>query len=105
MSKTEFTSSDKKLTVTVPVTNTGNVEGAETVMWYVCDPYCSITRPVKELKYFEKKTLKPGETKTFTFEIKPMRDLGFVDSKGKRFLEKGEYRILVGDKTISLQMK
>ena len=34
-----------------------------------------------------------------------MRDLGFVDSKGKRFLEKGEYRILVGDKTISLQMK
>lgn len=105
VSKTEFTSSDKKLTVTVPVTNTGNVEGAETVMWYVCDPYCSITRPVKELKYFEKKTLKPGETKTFTFEIKPMRDLGFVDSKGKRFLEKGEYRILVGDKTISLQMK
>ena len=53
-----------KLSAEVTVTNTGARDGAETVHWFISDPYCSITRPVKELKHFEKQLIKAGETKT-----------------------------------------
>ena len=57
------------ITVSVPVTNTGKREGMEVVQLYISDPKCSVDRPVKELKGFEKVSLKPGETKTVTFTI------------------------------------
>ena len=57
------------ITVSVPVTNTGEREGMEVVQLYISDPKCSVDRPVKELKGFEKVSLKPGETKTVTFTI------------------------------------
>lgn len=87
----------EKLSAEVTVTNTGKRDGLETVHWFISDPYCSITRPVKELKYFEKQSIKAGETKTFRFDIDLERDLGFVDGNGKRFLETGEYYIQVKD--------
>ena len=65
-SATKVKRSDK-LSVEVTVTNVGTRDGAETVHWFISDPYCSITRPVKELKYFEKQLIKVGETKTFRF--------------------------------------
>lgn len=49
-----------KLSAEVTVTNTGARDGAETVHWFISDPYCSITRPVKELKHFEKQFIKAG---------------------------------------------
>ena len=58
-----------KLSAEVTVTNTGSRDGAETVHWFISDPYCSITRPVKELRHFEKQLIKAGETKTFRFDI------------------------------------
>ena len=58
-----------KLSVEVAVTNTGDRDGAETVYWFITDPYSTITRPVKELKYFEKQTIRAGETRTFRFEV------------------------------------
>ena len=100
-SKTDFKRGDK-IKVTVPVTNTGDMAGDETVHWFIQDPYCSVTRPVKELKYFEKKHINPGETVIYTFNIDPMRDLSFVDSDGKRFLEPGEYRIVVNGKSLKI---
>lgn len=78
-----------KLSAEVTVTNTGSRDGAETVHWFISDPYCSITRPVKELKHFEKQFIKAGETKTFRFDIDLERDFGFVNEDGKRFLEAG----------------
>lgn len=102
-SKTEFSRNDK-IKVTIPVTNSGNMEGAETVMWYISDPYSSITRPEKELKHFEKKTLKPGETAIMEFNINPWRDLSFVDSTGKRFLECGEFHIFVNGKKLIMNL-
>lgn len=65
-----------KLSAEVTVTNTGARDGAETVHWFISDPYCSITRPVKELKHFEKQFIKVGETKTFRFDIDLERDFG-----------------------------
>ncbi len=103
VSKSEFRRGDK-ITVKVPVTNIGNREGKESVLWFISDPYCSITRPETELKFFEKKSLKPGETVEYEFKIDPWRDLSYVDATGRRFLEAGEYRVLVGDKTLTLNL-
>ena len=93
-----------KLSAEVTVTNTGSRDGAETVHWFISDPYCSITRPVKELKHFEKQFIKAGETKTFRFDIDLERDFGFVNEDGKRFLEAGEYHILVQGQTIKIEL-
>ena len=93
-----------KLSAEVTVTNTGSRDGAETVHWFISDPYCSITRPVKELKHFEKQLIKAGETKTFRFDIDLERDFGFVNEDGKRFLEAGEYHILVQGKTVKIEL-
>lgn len=101
--KRDFKRKDK-IKVSVPVTNTGKVEGAETALWFISDPYCSITRPVKELKHFEKKTIKPGETVMMEFQIDPWRDLSFVNADGKRFLEAGEYNVIINGKKITLNL-
>lgn len=93
-----------KLSAEVTVTNTGARDGAETVHWFISDPYCSITRPVKELKHFEKQLIKAGETKTVRFDIDLERDFGFVNEDGKRFLEAGEYHILVQGQTVKIEL-
>ena len=93
-----------KLSAEVTVTNIGARDGAETVHWFISDPYCSITRPVKELKHFEKQLIKAGETKTFRFDIDLERDFGFVNEDGKRFLEAGEYNIHVQGQTVKIEL-
>ena len=99
-------SEDGTVMATVTVTNTGKVAGKETVQWYICDPFSrSIARPVRELRHFEKQLLLPGESREFRFEISPKRDLGFVDKNGAPYLEKGEYRIIVGESTSVLTVR
>lgn len=93
-----------KLTVQVEVTNTGDMTGAETVLWYISDPVCSVSRPIKELKYFEKIELLKGEKTTFTFTIDPVRDLSYVNSKGVRILEAGEFYVLVDNQKIKFEL-
>ncbi len=96
---------DAPFTVEVSVSNTGSVDGKEAVLWYVSDPYCSVlTRPEKELKFFEKKMIRAGATEVFHFEVDPARDLGYLDGDGKYFVEPGEYHILVGDKNLKLNL-
>lgn len=94
----------EKLSAEVTVTNIGACDGAETVHWFISDPYCSITRPVKELKHFEKQFIKAGETKTFRFDIDLERDFGFVNEDGRRFLETGEYNIHVLGQTVKIEL-
>lgn len=83
------------LTATVTVKNTSSVDAKEVIQWYVQDPASVITRPVKELRHFEKRMIKAGESETFTFEIDPLRDLGFVDSFGHKYVDPGEYVLSV----------
>ena len=96
---------DGSITAEITVRNTSNRDALETVHWYICDPYSHITRPVKELRFFEKKLVKAGEEVVYTFEIDPLRDLGFVDRTGKRYLDKGEYHIMVADQKITIEVK
>lgn len=65
---------------------------------------CRISRPVRELKHFEKQPIHRGETRTFRFEIDPEKDLSFTDGDGNRFLEPGDYFILVKDKKVKLTL-
>ena len=59
---------------------------------------------MKELKYFEKVFLKAGETKTIRFEISPMRDLSFPDGDGVRYVESGDFYLLVKEQKLKFQM-
>ena len=81
----------------VTVTNTGTVSAKETIFWYITDHFASITRPVKELKKFEKRQIDPGQSITFTFEIDPSVHLSFPDSTGKRILEAGKFTLNVSN--------
>ena len=103
VSADRFTAEDR-ITAKVTVTNSGEMDGKETVQWYVCDPYSTITRPVKELKFFEKKLIPAGDSHTFEFEIDPMRDLSFVNGEGERFLEPGDYYIIVKDQKVKITL-
>lgn len=93
---------DDEIVLEIPVTNIGDREGMETVMWFINDPACTISRPVKELKYFEKKTLKPGETSIFRFRLNPRRDLSYRDANGNQIVETGDYHIMVKDQKLKL---
>jgi len=94
----------ERFTVALTVRNTSGVDGMETVHWYVNDPVCSISRPVKELRHFEKQSIPAGGSRTFSFEIDPLRDLGFVDRDGRRFVEPGDYFIIVGDRRVKITL-
>lgn len=101
LSKSEISKGDI-IKATVTVKNNSKVDGAETLFWFVDDPVASVSQPVKKLKYFEKAQIKAGEQREFTFEIDPVRDLSFVDSKGNVHTEAGEFYILVKDKRVKL---
>ena len=86
---------DGSITAAVTVTNTGKRDGAEVVQLYIRDLVGSITRPVKELKGFEKIFLKAGESKTVTFKITPDL-LRFYDSDLKQVAEPGDFDVMIG---------
>lgn len=94
----------EKLLAEIEIKNTGNVDGAETVFWYISDPVSTISRPIKELKYFEKKVITAGNKSIFKFEIDPVRDLIYTDSNGKNNLEKGDFFIHVGNQRINFKL-
>jgi len=90
-------SGDEKVTVTVKVTNTGSVEGAEVVQLYLHDKEASVDRPVRELKGFAKVYLVPGEKKTVSIEL-TKRDLSFWDVNTNDWLaESGDFEVQLGN--------
>ncbi len=81
--------------ISVDVTNTGNFDGKEVVQLYVRDLVGSVTRPVKELKGFQKVAIKKGETKTVTFKLTE-NDLKFYNSNLDFTAELGMFQVFVG---------
>ncbi|MDN4013865.1 beta-glucosidase BglX [Chryseobacterium gambrini] len=86
---------NQTIQASVTVTNTGNYDGAEVVQLYIRDMVGSITRPVKELKGFQKVMLKKGESKKVTFDITP-ENLKFYNGDLKYDWEPGEFDIMIG---------
>lgn len=94
ISKPEMAMGDS-ITVSVDVTNTGKMDAKETVQLYVRDLFGSVTRPVKELKGFEKIDLKAGETKTVAFTLNT-DDLAFYDINMNFTAEPGKFQVWIG---------
>ena len=89
------------ITVSVDVTNTGSVEGKESVLLYSSDLVASSTPDIKRLRGFDKISLKPGETKTVTLKL-AADDLAFVGYDGLWRLEKGDFMLACGGKTVTV---
>jgi beta-glucosidase len=94
LSAAEMLKTDK-VTASISVKNTGSRDGEEIVHLYVRDLVGSYVRPLKELKGFEKISLKTGETKTVTFTIDASK-LSYFSEEGKTMLESGKFKIFVG---------
>ena len=88
--------------VTVDVRNDGAREGDEVVQLYIHDKVSSVTRPIKELKGFERVSLKPGEVRTVRFTITP-ESLQMWNDKMHRVVEPGEFEIMTGNSSVALQ--
>jgi beta-glucosidase len=96
---------DGEMTFKVDVTNTGKVAGGEVVQLYISDLKCSVDRPVKELKAFQKVFLKPGETQTITLDT-DKRALSFWDEETNDWkAEPGDFMAQVGDAADNLSCK
>ena len=87
---------DGSTRVLVDVTNTGKRAGTEVVQMYIRDLFSSVTRPIKELKGFQKVLLAAGETRTLGIEI-TTESLAFYDINLKCVVEPGEFAIMVGN--------
>lgn len=102
--------SDGSVKASVKVTNTGDHDGKETVQLYIHDVYSSMTRPVKELKAFEKVFIPAGETVEVSFDVTPdMLSWYYIDPCGPtdgtpvKTLESGSFEIMVGPDSNNLQ--
>jgi beta-glucosidase len=113
LSYTNFTYSDltlsstslkgnQKLTAQVTLTNNGSKDGREVVQLYIRDLVGSITRPVKELKGFQKVALRAGQSGTISFTITP-EDLKFYNSDLKYDWESGDFVIMIGGNSRDLK--
>ncbi len=111
LSYTSFNYSDLKLdkqkisatgtlNISVKLTNTGKYDGSEVVQLYIRDMIGSITRPVKELKGFQKVFLKAGESRELNFTITPA-DLAFYNSDLQFKAEPGEFKVFVGTNSVN----
>ncbi len=102
--KKEMKASDK-ISLSVNIKNTGKMEGSEIVQLYISDLKSSLPRPIKELKGFEKVTLKPGESKTVTFTIDKTA-LSFFDPELHEWIaEQGDFEAIIGASSSDVRSK
>ena len=86
----------ENIKVSVDVENAGRRDGAEVVQLYVRDTAASVTRPVRELKGFERVSLKAGEKRTVIFTLTPEK-IGFLNREMKFTVENGDFKVFVGN--------
>ena len=96
-------SEGENITISIPVTNTGDREGKETVQLYIGDEKASVIRPLKELKGFDKVALAPGEMQTVTFTVTP-DDLKFYDPSTSSWIaEPGRFKAYIGSSSTDIR--
>lgn len=100
--KKEYTK-DETIKVTVKVKNTGEADGAEVVQLYVGDKECSLPRPVKELKAFDKVLIKKGEEATIELELKKDAFAFYNPEKHDWEVEPGEFDIFIGGSSADIK--
>ena len=93
LDKEEYGANDQ-INISFTLSNTGKYKGTEVAQVYVRDLVGSLTRPVKELKYFERIELNPGESRDLTFQL-PVSDLAFFGLDGQKKVEPGAFQLWV----------
>ena len=95
---------DGDCSIRVCVRNSGQREGSEVVQLYINDVVASVTRPVKELKAFERINLKPGESKTVTFKL-AADQLAFYNKDMQRKVEAGIFKVMIGSSSSQIRLE
>jgi len=103
VSKSEF-SKDEDIVVSIKVKNIGEVAGKEVVQLFSRDVFASVTPDVKRLRGFDKVELAPGQEKEVVFTLNA-KDLSFINSKGERVTESGEFVLMIDDLSASIRLK
>ena len=104
LSNDTFSGKDDKVIVSVEVTNAGKVKGEEVVQMYIRDEISSFTRPVKELKGYQRVSLESGETKTVSLEIN-VESLAMYDKDFNFVVEPGDFTIMTGNSSADKDLK
>ena len=94
----------ESITVSILVENIGTRDGEEVVQLYIRDYFASMVRPVKELKGYQKITMKAGEKERVTFTVTE-ETLKFYDAKGKFTAEPGKFAIMIGNSSVQTEQK
>ncbi len=102
-SKTQFTMNDK-INVSFTLKNTGKYDGEEVVQLYLQDKFASVVRPVKELKDFQKVSLKAGEAKNISFTIDKEK-LSFYNQQLKWGAEAGDFKLMIGTASDKIKLE
>lgn len=102
-SKTEF-GIDETIEISIVVRNTGEVAGDEVVQLYIKDELASVSRPVKELKGFQRVSLEAGAEKKITFTLGP-RELSMLNREMERVVEPGSFRIMIGSSSGDIRLR
>lgn len=95
----------QKIIAEVEVFNQGKRDANETVLWFISDPVASVSRPMKELKFFQKKYIKAGQSAIFRFIIDPIKDLSYYNEQGDICLENGKFVLSTKDKKVDFYLK
>lgn len=98
----EILKKGRSITVSIHVTNTGNVDGEEIVQLYTQDIFASVAQPVKQLKGFKKITLKKGESKIVSFEITPDM-LSIININNQQVTEEGKFKVWISPNSSNVQ--
>lgn len=96
-------SGSEELTITIPVKNIGKVKGKEVVQLYIGDEKCSVLRPVKELKSFQKIELAPGEEQTVSFKIGQDALKFFSETAHNWLAEPGTFKVYIGSSSTDIR--
>jgi beta-glucosidase len=102
-SSEEF-SGDESITVSCTVRNSGKIPGDEVVQLYIRDELSSVSRPVKELKGFQRIHLQPGEEKTISFTL-GFNELSMLDREMEKVVEPGNFRIMIGASSSDIRLR
>ncbi|MCG9793142.1 glycoside hydrolase family 3 protein [Flavobacterium algicola] len=94
----------ESIKVTFNVKNVGKVNGDEVIQLYIRDVLASVARPIKELKGFQRITLKAGQSQKVTFELTP-EDLSMLDKDMKKVVESGDFRIMIGASSKDIRLR
>lgn len=95
---------NEEIEVTVNVSNTGKRRGEEVVQLYIRDDYSNTTRPVKELKRFQRILLEKGESKVVSFRLNK-EDLSYYNHKAEYVLEPGTFTVMVGGSSLDKDLQ